>query len=281
MLTVGILTQLSIDSLDVSHYNQRLTTEKCNMRTYVFCSFKGGTAKTSSSLHLGSCLAKYHQKRVLLIDFDSQANLSTGLGIGPDSLETMVPVLRGQKKIIEVIRPTCIRGLDVIAANTFLDGIESSAPLVSDLYAHERLQRALVGLPYDFCLIDTPPSLGWLTQSAFYAADGSIICAIPEPYSILAMNRLKEYHASIQERHSLANAGVIISFWDERGATNGAFIEAIESSFPGLLYQAKIRRDIAVNRAILQGKPVIETEEKSRASLDYQELAKEFLGRIT
>ncbi len=230
---------------------------------------------------MGACLAKYHQKRVLLIDFDSQANLSTGLGIGPDSLETLVPVLRGQKKAAEVIQPTCIRGLDVIAANTFLDGIESSSPLVADLYAHERLRKALVGLPYDFCLIDTPPSLGWLTQSAFYAAEGSIICAVPEPYSILAMNRLKEYHTAIQERHPLTNAGVIITFWDERGAANGVFMQAIQQSFPNLLYQAKIRRDIAVNRAILQGKPVIETEEKSRASLDYQELTREFLQRLS
>jgi chromosome partitioning protein len=249
------------------------------MRTFVFCSFKGGTAKTSSALHIGACLAKYHNKRVLLIDFDSQANLSTGIGIGPDSLDTTVPVLQGEKKAIDVIQPTCIRGLDIIPANTYLDGIESSVPLVSDLYAHERLRKALIGLPYDICLIDTPPSLGWLTQAAFYAANASIICALPEPYSILAMNRLKEYHAAIQEHHPLICAGVIISFWDERGATNAAFLEAIHSAFPSLLFQSKIRRDIAVNRAILQGKPVIMTEEKTRASYDYRELANEFVKR--
>lgn len=250
------------------------------MRTFVFCSFKGGTAKTSSALHIGACLAKYHAKRVLLVDFDSQANLSTGVGIGPDNLNTMVLVLQGKKKTIEVIQPTCVPGLDIIPANTFLDGIESSAPLVSDLYAHERLRKALEGLPYDICLIDTPPSLGWLTQAAFYAAHGSVICALPEPYSILAMNRLKEYHESIREHHSLDCAGVVISFWDERGATNNAFLEAIHAAFPKLLFQSKIRRDIAVNRAILQGKPVILTEEKSRASVDYQGLTKEFLKRM-
>ncbi|MBF8264061.1 MAG: Chromosome partitioning protein ParA [Parachlamydiales bacterium] len=250
------------------------------MRTFVFCSFKGGTAKTSTALHIGACLAQYHAKRVLLIDFDSQANLSTGIGIGPDNLDTMVPVLRGEKKAIEVIQPTCIRGLDIIPANTYLDGIESSAPLVSDLYAHERLRKAIIGLPYDICLIDTPPSLGWLTQAAFYAAHSSVICALPEPYSILAMNRLKEYHAAIQEHHPLSCSGVVISFWDERGATNVAFLEAIHAAFPELLFCSKIRRDIAVNRAILQGKPVIVTEEKSRASTDYRELAKEFIKRV-
>ncbi len=142
------------------------------MRTFVFCSFKGGTAKTSSALHVAACLARYHAKRVLLVDFDSQANLSTGLGIGPDSLDTLVPVLQGQKKAREVIHPTCIPHLDLIPANTFLDGIETHAPLVSDLYAHERLRKALSGLDYDFCFIDTPPSLGWLTQSAFYTDSG-------------------------------------------------------------------------------------------------------------
>ena len=250
------------------------------MRTFVFCSFKGGTAKTSSALHIGACLAKYHAKKVLLVDFDSQANLSIGLGLGPDHLDTMVPVLQGEKKAIEVIQPTGIKGLDIIPANTYLDGIESHAPLVSDLYAHERLRKALEGLPYDICFIDTPPSLGWLTQAAFYAAHSSIVCALPEPYSILAMNRLKEYHAAIQEHHPLTCAGVVISFWDERGATNHAFLEAIHMAFPGLLFRSKIRRDIAINRAILQGKPVILTEEKARASDDYRDLAKELVKRI-
>lgn len=249
------------------------------MRTFVFCSFKGGTAKTSSALHIGTCLAKYHAKRILLIDFDSQANLSTGMGIGPDSLETMVPVLQGKRKAIEVIQPTSVQGLDLIPANTYLDGIESNVPLVSDLYAHERLRKAIEGLPYDMCFIDTPPSLGWLTQAAFYAAHDSVICALPEPYSILAMNRLKEYHAAIQEHHPMGCFGVVISFWDERGATNNVFLDAIHAAFPNLLFQSKIRRDIAVNRAILQGKPVIETEQRSRASSDYQALANEFLKR--
>jgi chromosome partitioning protein len=191
----------------------------------------------------------------------------------------MVPVLQGEKKAAEVIQQTYLNGLHIIPANTYLDGIESSVPLVSDLYAHERLRKALAGLPYDFCFIDTPPSLGWLTQTAFYAAQASVICALPEPYSILAMNRLKDYHIAIQEHHPLACAGVIISFWDERGAANAIFLEAIHEAFPELLFNAKIRRDMAVNRAILQGKPVIDTEEKSRASSDYQDLAKEFLLR--
>jgi chromosome partitioning protein len=54
------------------------------MQTIAISSFKGGTAKTSTSLHLGAALAKFHKKKVLLIDFDAQANLTTGLGFDPD-----------------------------------------------------------------------------------------------------------------------------------------------------------------------------------------------------
>jgi len=249
------------------------------VRRFVFCSFKGGTAKTSTALHVAACLAKYHRKKVLLVDFDSQANLSIGLGVGPDNLNTMVPVLQGQKHVLDVIVPTSLPGLDLIPANIYLDGIEATAPLVTDLYAHERLRKALAGLSYDFCFIDTPPSLGWLTQAAFFASEHSMICAVPEPYSILALNRLHGYHESLQDHHSLSCIGVVMSFWDPKGITNRSFLQAIEMSFPGLLFQAKVRRDIAVSRAVFQGKPVIETDEASRASSDYKELAQEFLAR--
>jgi chromosome partitioning protein len=80
-------------------------------------SFKGGTAKTSTSLHLGAALCKYHKKRVLLIDFDAQANLTAGLGFDPDEQDSMAPVLQGEKTLGDVILPTCIEGMYVWAAS--------------------------------------------------------------------------------------------------------------------------------------------------------------------
>jgi chromosome partitioning protein len=250
------------------------------MKTITLCGFKGGTCRTSTALHLGSALAAFHNKRVLLVDFDPQANLSTGLGIGTDSLKTMVPVLQGEMKIQEVIQPTAIKGLDIIPANTFLDQIESTAPLVSDPYAHERLRKSLRTIDYDFTFIDIPPSLGWLCQSAFFASQHSIICSVAEPYSVLALNRLEKYHQAINENHTLTIIGVLFSLWNGRGATNKAFIDGVEAVFPGKLFETKIRRDIAVNRAILHGLPVFETDSSARVAQDYKNFVKEFLTRI-
>lgn len=251
------------------------------MTIVTFCSFKGGTAKTSTALHLGACLAADHSKKVLLVDFDSQANLSVGLGFGADSTKTMVEVLQEKLSINKVIQPTPIENLSLIPANTFLDGIESTAPLVNDLYAHEKLRQALSELDYDYIFIDTPPSLGWLTQSAFFAANYSLICGIPEPFSIMALNRLKNYHDAIRKNHSIDILGVILTFWDERGATNHAYIQAINNAFPEKLFATKIRRDIAVSRAVLKGLPVFETDSNSRAGQDYKALSEEFIHKVS
>lgn len=252
------------------------------MLNFTFCSFKGGTAKTSVAMHIGACLAKYHQKRVLLIDFDSQANLSIGLGVGSDLLKTMVPVLKGEENIASAIQKTSIDGLYLIPANAYLDGIERIPPLVNDPYAHERLRRSLKSLEddFDFCFIDIPPSLGWLTQSAFFASDYSIICAMTEAYSVIGLRRLKDFHEHIQQHHNINMFGVILSFWDERGAANKTFLDEINHSFPNQLFLSKIRRDVAVSRAVLTGVPVIEFEESSRASQDYKAVSEEFLARL-
>lgn len=251
------------------------------MQTIVLCGFKGGTARTSVSLHLSAALARFHEKKVLLIDFDPQANLSTGLGFGTDCLDTMVPVLQGEKPISAVIQKTSIDNLFLIPANTYLDQIESTAPLVSDPYAHERLRKALrqIESEFDFCFIDIPPSLGWLCQSAFFASHHSLICAIPEPYSVLALNRLAKYHQAINENHSLSVLGILFSMWDGRGATNEAFLAGVEETFPGKLLSTRIRRDINVSRAILLGQPVFDTAAASRVADDYRALAEEFLER--
>jgi chromosome partitioning protein len=250
------------------------------MKRITVSSFKGGTAKTSTSLHLGAAFARYHNQKVLLIDFDAQANLTTGLGYDPDTQDSLAPVLLGNKKIQEVILKTSIPKLDLIPADTWLERVEVTGALASDRYSHERLKQLLSPLKYDIVLIDTPPSLCWLTESALIASTYSLVCATPEFYSVKGLQRLSLFMNNISERHPFSLLGVALSFWNPRGKSNQAFLEVIEETFPGKVLGTKVRRDINVSEASVYGKPIFETAPKSRASKDYIDLTKELLERM-
>ncbi len=243
-------------------------------------SFKGGTAKTSVALHLGSALAKFHHKKVLLIDFDAQANLTTGLGYDPDEHESLAQVLQRKMNINQVTVSSSIDNLEIIPADTWLERVEVTGELASDRYSHERLRNLTKDLNYDVIIIDTPPSLCWLTESALIAADYSLICSTPEFYSIKGLERLSQFIKNISQRHPIDVLGVAISFWNSRGKSNDAFIDVIESIFPNKLLKSKIRRDISVSEAAIYGKPIFETAPTCRASEDFKLLTKEILSRM-
>ncbi len=249
-------------------------------KTIAISSFKGGTAKTSTSLHLGAGLAKFHKKKVLLIDFDAQANLTTGLGFDPDENDSMASVLQGEKELGDVIKPTCIPNLDLIPADTWLERVEVTGQLAGDRYSHERLRNLIQPVEYDFVIIDTPPSLCWLTESALIAAHQSLVCVTPEFYSVKGLERLSQFMNSISQRHPLSILGVLLSFWNSRGKSNSAFLDVIERTFPKKILKTKIRRDINVSEASVFGKPIFETEPESRAAEDYIAMTKELLKRL-
>lgn len=250
------------------------------MKIISISSFKGGTAKTSTALHVGSALSLFHKKRVLLIDFDAQANLTTGLGFDPDEQDSLAPVLQGEKTLQDVILTTSIPNMHIIPADTWLERVEVSGALAADRYSHERLKEILRDLPYDVVIIDTPPSLCWLTESSLIASDYSLVCATPEFYSVKGLQRLSLFINNISERHGTKVLGVALSFWNPRGRSNDAFLRVIEQTFPGKVLQAKVRRDIAVSEATIYGKPIFETTPTARASQDYMSLTSEILTRI-
>ncbi len=243
-------------------------------------SFKGGTAKTSIALHLGAALAKFHKKSVLLIDFDAQANLTSGLGFDPDEYDSLAEVLQRKKTLLDVKLATSVPGLEIVPADAWLERVEVTGELASDRYSHEKLKSILKGLDYDYVIIDTPPSLCWLTESALIAANYSLICTTPEFYSVKGLERLSQFLKNINGRHPLQILGVAVSFWNQRGKSNTAFLEVIEKAFPNKLLNAKIRRDITVSEAAIYGKPLYETAPNSRAAEDYKSLTEEIINRM-
>lgn len=243
-------------------------------------SFKGGTAKTSTAIHIGSALASFHNKKVLLVDFDPQANLTTGLGFDPDSHDSLASALQGEKQIKDLILDTNVENLKLIPADTWLERVEVTGQLAADRYSHERLKNLLAPLDFDCILIDTPPSLCWLTESALIASDHSLICAAPEFYSVKGLERLSQFMESVSKRHPFKVLGVCLSFWHPRGKSNDTFLEVIERIFPGKILDNKVRRDISVSEASVYGLPVFKTAPKSRASEDYLKLTEEILARV-
>ncbi len=250
------------------------------MKTITVSSFKGGTAKTSTALHIGAALARHHKKKVLLVDFDAQANLTAGLGFDPDENDSIATVLQGKKELSEVILKTSYDNLDLIPADTWLERVEVTGALAADRYSHERLRDIVSPLKYDYLLIDTPPSLCWLTESALIASQYALVCATPEFYSVKGLERLAHFMENIGQRHSLQVLGVVLSFWNARGKSNDTFLDVVERTFPNKTLKTKIRRDIAVSEASIFGKPVFETSPSSRAAEDYLAVTKEVLKRL-
>lgn len=250
------------------------------MVTIAVSSFKGGTAKTSTVLHIGAGLARFHNKKVLLIDFDAQANLTTGLGFDPDENDSMASVLQGQKTFDEVVLHTPFENVHLVPADAWLERVEVTGALAADRYSHERLAKIVEPLDYDYVLIDTPPSLCWLTESALIASQYTVVCATPEFYSVKGLERLGQFIDTIAQRHPLDILAVILSFWNPRGKSNDAFTQVIERTFPDKLIETRIRRDIAVSEASVYGKPVFEVMPKSRAAEDYQLMIEELLTRL-
>jgi chromosome partitioning protein len=150
---------------------------------------KGGTAKTTSAIHLGDWISRSGY-RVLLVDLDPQGHLAEGFGLEADSLKReMSDVLSGKcvpEKIIVSLRPN----LDLAPSNIRLSDMELT--LVNMRFRETRLKRILDPLmeSYDFIILDCPPSLGLLTVNALMAATEVVIPMSTDYYSMLGVNLL-------------------------------------------------------------------------------------------
>ncbi|ANH79177.1 ParA family protein [Candidatus Chlamydia sanziniae] len=250
------------------------------MKTIVFCSFKGGTGKTTLSLNIGSNLAQYNGKKVLLVDLDPQANLTTGLGIRSTSQYGLDNIFRNTAAIYDVIHSTKIENLDIIPSNILLESLRGINQDVSLTVHHLYLALERVKEKYDVCILDTPPSLGILTQEAFLAATHLVICLTPEPFSILGLQKIKEFCSTVNSGLSLEVLGVVLSFWNERNSTNVTYLNIIESIYKDKILSSKIRRDVALSRALLKETSVSNAYPSSRANKDILSLTKELGNKL-
>lgn len=175
-----------------------------HLQVLAISNFKGGSAKTTTSVHLAHYLA-LHGYRVLAIDLDPQASLSAMFGaqpevdVGPN--ETIYAALRydeERRPVTDIIRKTYFDGIDLIPGNLEVMEYEHDTPRVlaqrSDRAGgifFERLKMALAEVEdrYDVIILDTPPSLGFLTLGAIYAATGMIVTVHPAMLDVASMSQ--------------------------------------------------------------------------------------------
>lgn len=175
-----------------------------HLQILAVANFKGGSAKTTTSVHLAHYLA-LQGYRVLTIDLDPQASMSTMFGAQPefdvDTNETIYAALRydeHRKSIKDVIRSTYFAGLDLIPGNIEVMEFEYDTPRVLAMKESstgsvffERLNEAIreVEDDYDVVILDTPPSLGYLTLASLYAATGLLVTVHPAMMDVASMNQ--------------------------------------------------------------------------------------------
>ena len=244
---------------------------------------KGGVGKTTTAINLGTALALAGQ-RVLLVDVDPQANLSSGVGLKGHSapggtiyqaLMTAAP--HSHAFLLE----TRVKGMSLVPADRNLTGAE--VELVSLPDRERRLRTVLDRLrdDFDYVLIDTPPSLGLLTLNALVAADGVVI---PLNCEYFALEGLADLVATLRRVRATLNAdldiaGVLLTMYDDRTNLGQQVARDIRAFFQERVFTTVIPRNIRLGEAPSHGLPAILYDVKSRGAEAYLALAKEFLAR--
>lgn len=239
---------------------------------------KGGIGKTSMVQNLGAELA-IAGKRVLLVDFDPQSNLTMGWGIDPMELEGSIydglndpDVI--QETILEV-RPN----LHIIPTTLDLAGAELA--FIQAIDRNMKLKKALVNVSdqYDYILTDCPPSLGFFTVNSLVAGRELLIPLQVHPYAYRALDQLMAIVEQVQEINpDLALAGIALTMYDKRNSLTNAIEDAARERFGEMVFKTVIPINVRIPEATLEGVNVGEYEPSSSGANAYRDLAQEVIN---
>ena len=248
-------------------------------KIYVFVNQKGGVGKTTSAINIGAYIAEAG-KKVLLVDFDSQGNMSQGVGVSKDK-PTIYELLAEQVEASEAIKHTPVAGLDAISASIDLSG--AAIELVDQENREFFLKNALEPLKsqYDYILIDCPPSLGMLTLNGLAAADAVLIPMQCEYFALegitLLLQTVKKVQKSINP--SLVIGGIFFTMYDSRTRLAQDVVMQVKSYFKDVVFNSIIPRNVRLSEAPSHGQPICVYDPNCLGAKSYQKLAEEVIRR--
>ena len=259
----------------------------------VFCiaNQKGGVGKTTTTVNLAAGLAKAGQ-RVLVVDLDPQGNATMGSGIDKRAMPLSVyDVLLESASIAEARLRSENGGYDLLGANRELAGAE--VELVALPHRNERLRRALAeadktsaapggAAPYDFVLIDCPPSLSLLTLNGLCSAHGVIVPMQCEYFALEGLsdlvNTIKQVHANLNR--DLQVIGLLRVMFDPRITLQQQVSEQLKTHFGAKVFNAVIPRNVRLAEAPSYGQPGVVFDPSSKGAQAYVEFARELVDRV-
>lgn len=241
---------------------------------------KGGVGKTTTAVNLAAALTE-RGLRVLVCDFDPQANATSGFGIDKRKLKhTSYSMLIGQCSAEQAIVKT--RFADVIPSSADLAG--AGVELIGMDRRERQLREDLEPLrsSYDLIFIDCPPSLEMLTLNGLVAADGILIPVQCEYYALEGLSDLMATLRSVKRRLNtgLDIFGVILTMFDGRTNFSTQVAQEVRRHFPGKVFTTTIPRNVRLAEAPSHGLPITTYDRSSRGAVAYRELAEEVERKI-
>jgi len=241
---------------------------------------KGGVGKTTTAVNLATALCAVGQ-RVLLVDLDSQGNATTGLGIKRTTIEkSTYDVLFGEADVVKTAVKTKVPGLFVVPSSLHLAGAEIE--LVTAKEREFRLKKALRRpLPYDYVIIDCPPSLSLLTLNAFVAVDSIVVPLQCEFFALEGLSHLVKTIERVKTRFNpdLDIHGVVLTMFDKRNNLSGQVADDVRKYFGDKVYNTVIPRNVRLSEAPSYGLPAIVYDMGCPGAQAYIRLASEVIKR--
>ena len=240
---------------------------------------KGGVGKTTTAVNLSAGLALAGH-RTLLIDFDSQASATSGLGVaGHEVAGSVYHVLLGERTAEDTLRPTQIANLSLLPASRDLIGAEIE--LVPMPRREYRLAEALTQArrQFEFIVIDCPPSLGLLTVNALTAADAVLIPLQCEYYALEGLSALLETIGHIRQSLNprLDIQGLLLTMFDTRNSLAHQVVREVREHFPDQVFTAVIPRNVRLSESPSYGVPALIYDAASRGARAYAAVAAELI----